>query len=104
MTNKTKGIIAIVSAIVLAAVGIFLAVVAYNTKLLTAFEYVKKKGAVQSNVDKNLALYKGYLFFNNNRVTTNVEIVGLPIVKGTYNKEFITWDNGVTKQLSEIFE
>lgn len=101
MTDKTKGIIALVSGIIMLIVGVVALIIAKNTQLMTAFEWVLKNGGVQSTQDPNLALYKGYLFYNNNRVV--IEHPTNPL-KGTYTKDVVKWDNGTTTLMSDIFK
>jgi len=69
------------------------------------FECINKRGGVPSATFKGSLDYpngeKGsFRFFTNNRVA---EIGSSPELKGSYDKKEITWDDGRTTTLKEVF-
>lgn len=99
MTDKQKGIFGLISAIVLLTIGVILAIISYNRKMESAFEYVKRKGAIESTTFPGSLEFAGYRFFTNMRAA-NLNLGD----KGTYTKELIVFDNGTKILLKDIFK
>lgn len=98
MTNKQKGIFAVVAGIVVLIIGVISIVFAYRFKPESAFDYIKKLGAVASTTFPGSFEFSNYRFFSNNRVARLSDQI-----KGSYTKEKITWDNGTVTLISDIF-
>lgn len=95
MKDKTKGIIAVVTGVVVLIIGTFLLVVGIKSRNETAFEFIKRKGAVDSKVFPGSLEIGGYRFFSNNRVGRLSDNK-----MGSYTKKLITWDDGTTLDIT----
>lgn len=101
MTNKGKIVTISILTVIAAFLGIYGLVLAYRNKTMSAFDYIKTKGAVKSTTVGVGDRYdfNDFGFYSNNRA-----VQFSTGKKGTYNKVQITFDDGTKILLSDIFK